>query len=138
MEKIFLTRVFDFSAGHRLFVEGIGEEENFKIFDKCANPQGHGHDYKVEFRVSSDISESTGMIIERPAIEDGVNEIKNNLDYRRIDQEVEYFKKNQSTVENIAIYIWNCLSDRFNGALKYVKVWENDRSYFEYYKEEIR
>jgi len=138
MEKVFLTRVFDFSAGHRLFVEGIGEEENFKIFDKCANPQGHGHDYKVEFRVSSDISESTGMIIERPAIEDGVNEIKNNLDYRRMDQEVEYFKKNQSTVENIAIYIWNCLSDRFNGALKYVKVWENDRSYFEYYKEEIR
>jgi len=128
MEKVFLTRVFDFSAGHRLFVEGIGEEENFKIFDKCANPQGHGHDYKVEFRVSSDISESTGMIIERPAIEDGVNEIKNNLDYRRMDQEVEYFKKNQSTVENIAIYIWNCLSDRFNGALKYVKVWENDRS----------
>jgi len=138
MEKVFLTRVFDFSAGHRLFVEGIGEGENFKIFDKCANPQGHGHDYKVEFRVSSDISESTGMIIERPAIEDGVNEIKNNLDYRRMDQEVEYFKKNQSTVENIAIYIWNCLSDRFNGALKYVKVWENDRSYFEYYKEEIR
>jgi len=138
MEKVFLTRVFDFSAGHRLFVEGIGEEENFKIFDKCANPQGHGHDYKVEFRVSSGISESTGMIIERPAIEDGVNEIKNNLDYRRMDQEVEYFKKNQSTVENIALYIWNCLSDRFNGALKYVKVWENDRSYFEYYKEEIR
>lgn len=138
MEKVFLTRIFDFSAGHRLFVEGIGEEENFKIFDKCANPQGHGHDYKVEFRVSSDISKSTGMIVERPAIEDSVNEIKNNLDYRRIDREVEYFKKNQSTVENIAVYIWNCLSDRFNGALKYVKVWENDRSYFEYYKEDIR
>ncbi len=138
MEKVFLTRVFDFSAGHRLFVEGMGEEENLKIFDKCANPQGHGHDYKVEFRVSSDISESTGMIMERPAIEDGVNEIKNDLDHRRIDQEVEYFRKNQSTVENIAVYIWNCLSGRFNGALKYVKVWENDRSCFEYYKEEIR
>lgn len=138
MERVFLTRIFDFSAGHRLFLEGVSEEENFKIFDKCANLQGHGHDYKVELRVSSDISESTGMVIERSAIEEGVNEIKSSLDHRRIDQEVEYFKKNQSTVENIAVYIWSRLSSRFGGALRYVKVWENDRSYFEYYEEEIR
>lgn len=138
MERVFLTRIFDFSAGHRLFLEGVSEEENFKIFDKCANLQGHGHDYKVELRVSSEISESTGMVIERESIEEGVNEIKSSLDHRRIDQEVEYFKKNQSTVENIAVYIWSRLSGRFGGALRYVKVWENDRSYFEYYEEEIR
>ncbi len=138
MEKVFLTRVFNFSAGHRLFIEGLSEEENSKIFDKCANPRGHGHDYRVEVRVCSDISEHTGMVMQRSVIEEGINEIKTNLDHKRIDCEVKYFKKNQSTVENITIYIWDKLSTRLKNALKYVKVWENDRSYFEYYKEEIR
>jgi len=138
MEKVFLTKVFSLSAGHRLFIEGLSEEENIKIFDKCANPSGHGHDYKVEFTVSSRISDNTGMIVERGKIEQVVNELKNNLDYKRIDHEIEYFKKNQSTVENIAIYLWDILLVKFNDTLKHIKVWENERSYFEYYQEEIR
>ena len=138
MEKVYLTKVFNFSAGHRLFIDGLTDEENIKIFDKCANPRGHGHDYKVEVMLSSDISEDTGMIVRREIIEEGINDIKNSLDYKRIDQEIEYFKKYQSTVENIAVYVWDKLFVKFNNTLKYVKVWENERSYFEYYQEEIR
>ena len=138
MEKVFLTKVFSFSAGHRLFIEGLSIEENIEIFDKCANPSGHGHDYKVEFTVSSQISDNTGMIIGRGEIEQVVNELKNSLDYKRIDHEIEYFKNNQSTVENIAIYLWDILLVKFNDTLKHIKVWENERSYFEYYQEEIR
>lgn len=138
MEKVYLTKVFNFSAGHRLFIEGLTDEENIKIFDKCANPRGHGHDYKVEVMLSSDISEDTGMIVQREVIEEGINDIKNSLDYKRIDQEIEYFKKYQSTVENIAVYVWDKLFIKFDNTLKYVKVWENERSYFEYYQEEIR
>ena len=138
MEKVFLTKIFNFSAGHRLFIDGLTDEENMKIFDKCANPTGHGHDFKVEVMFSSDISEQTGMIVRREEIEEGINEIKSSLDYKRIDQEIEFFKSYQSTVENIAIYVWDKLFVKFNDTLKYVKVWENERSYFEYYKEEIR
>ena len=138
MEKVFLTKIFNFSAGHRLFIEGLTDEENIKIFDKCANPRGHGHDFKVEVMFSSDISEQTGMIVSREKIEEGINEIKDSLDYKRIDLEIEFFKNYQSTVENIAIYVWDKLFVKFNDTLKYVKVWENERSYFEYYQEEIR
>ncbi|MGI9553692.1 MAG: 6-carboxytetrahydropterin synthase [Thermodesulfobacteriota bacterium] len=138
MEKVLLTKVFNFSAGHRLFIEGLSDEENIKMFDKCANPRGHGHDYKVEVTVSSEISEETGMIVDREVIEEGITEIKNSLDYKRIDQEIEYFKIYQSTVENIAIYMWDKLFVKLNDTLKYVKVWENERSFFEYYREEIR
>ena len=51
MEKVCLTKTFNFSAGHRLFIEGLSEDENIEIFDKCANPSGHGHDYKVEVMI---------------------------------------------------------------------------------------
>ena len=138
MEKVFLTKVFNFSAGHRLYIEGLSNEENTEIFDKCANPSGHGHDYKVEITLSSDISESTGMIVERQDVDNCIKEIKNSLDYKRIDHEIEYFKSHQSTVENITIYVWERLFVKFNDTLKLVKVWENERSYFEYYQEEIR
>ena len=74
MEKVYLTKVFNFSAGHRLFIEGLTDEENIEIFDKCANPRGHGHDYKVEVMLSSDISEDTGMIVRREVMEEGIND----------------------------------------------------------------
>ena len=138
MEKVCLTRVFNFSAGHRLFIEGLSEEENIKIFDKCANPSGHGHDYRVEIMVTGEISKETGMIIDRKNIDEGMWEIVNDFDYKRIDLEIPYFKKNLSTVENITLYIWDKLYKKYESQLAYVKVWENERSYFEYHEEELR
>ena len=138
MERVSVTKVFNFSAGHRLFIEGLSVEENIRIYDKCANPKGHGHDYKVEVMFSSDIDVQTGMAVEREVINESLDELKDSLDYKRIDQEIEYFRSYPSTVENIAVYVWEILYDKFNTTLKYVKVWENERSYFEYFREEIR
>ena len=138
MENVCLTRTFNFCAGHRLFIEGLTEEENINIFDKCANPNGHGHDYKVEVRISDNISDKTGMVIDRNELSEVIDEIREEFDYKRIDKEIDYFKENQSTVENITLYIWGRLLGKFKDRLKYIKVWENERSYFEYYKERIR
>ena len=138
MDNVFITRAFNFSAGHRLFIEGLSEEENKKIFDKCANPRGHGHDYRVEIMFKGEISTDTGMIIDRNKIEDSVKEVINDFDYKRIDLEIPYFKKHQSTVENIAVYIWDKMHEKYKTRLSYIKVWENERSYFEYHEEVLR
>ncbi len=138
MDKVYMTRAFNFSAGHRLFIEGLSEEENKEIFDKCANPRGHGHDYRVEIMFNGDISPDTGMIISRDEMDGSVNEIINDFDYKRIDLEIPYFKKYQSTVENIALYIWEKMFKKYKNRLSYIKVWENERSYFEYHEEELR
>lgn len=138
MDKVYMTRAFNFSAGHRLFIEGLSEEENKEIFDKCANPRGHGHDYRVEIMFNGDISPDTGMIISRDEMDGSVNEIINDFDYKRIDLEITYFKKYQSTVENIALYIWEKMFKKYKNRLSYIKVWENERSYFEYHEEELR
>ena len=49
---VLLTRIEQFSAAHRLFVRGLSDEENFKLFDKCSRENGHGHNYKVSVHVS--------------------------------------------------------------------------------------
>jgi len=138
MDKVYMTRAFNFSAGHRLFIEGLSEEENKEVFDKCANPRGHGHDYRVEIMFNGEISPDTGMIISRNEMDESVKEVKDDFDYKRIDLEIPYFKKYQSTVENIALYIWDKMFEKHKNRLSYIKVWENERSYFEYHEEVLR
>ncbi|GIS06630.1 MAG: hypothetical protein CM15mP109_13860 [Candidatus Dadabacteria bacterium] len=40
-----LTRIYSFSAAHRLHNDKFSDEMNKQIFGKCNNPNGHGHDY---------------------------------------------------------------------------------------------
>jgi len=35
---VYLTRRTTFSASHRLWSEHLTEEENFAVYEKCANP----------------------------------------------------------------------------------------------------
>ena len=57
-----LTRIYSFSAAHRLHNDKFSDEMNKQIFGKCNNPNGHGHDYYLELTVSGDVSPDTGMM----------------------------------------------------------------------------
>ncbi|KAG1935651.1 6-pyruvoyl tetrahydrobiopterin synthase [Pimephales promelas] len=59
----FITRVQSFSASHRLHSKSLSDEENKRIFGKCNNPNGHGHNYKVEVTVRGKIDRNTGMVM---------------------------------------------------------------------------
>ena len=59
-----LTKVYSFSAAHRLHNEKFSDEENREIFGKCNNPNGHGHDYSLELTIGGEVDEKTGMIID--------------------------------------------------------------------------
>ena len=49
-----LAKSYRFSAAHTLRSSHLSEDENKRVYGKCANPSGHGHDYVLEFRLSSD------------------------------------------------------------------------------------
>ena len=51
---ITLTRCYRFPAAHVLAHESFSEEENRRVYGKCANPAGHGHNYGVEVTVTGD------------------------------------------------------------------------------------
>src|ERR1051325_9693568 len=59
--KAHLTRRYRFSASHRLHCDAMTADENRKIYGKCNNPHGHGHNYAVEVTVSGPI-DGQGMI----------------------------------------------------------------------------
>jgi len=58
-----LTRRYEFSASHRLHSNAMPEEENQRIYGKCNNPYGHGHNYHLEVTVAGPIDPTTGMVM---------------------------------------------------------------------------
>ena len=137
IEKVSLNKVYNFSAAHRLFIKSLSAEENFEIFDKCSNINGHGHNYKLEVSLYGSIAEETGFVVDPKLVDKEVNEVIDRLDHKRLDLEVPYFENNQSTGENIAKFFWDILSSRFGNHFLKIRVWENDRSYFDYFEEKI-
>ena len=47
-----VTRRYEFSASHRLNAAGLPEDENRRLYGKCNNPYGHGHNYVLEVVVA--------------------------------------------------------------------------------------
>ncbi|CAH8840168.1 unnamed protein product [Trichobilharzia szidati] len=134
--QCYLTRVESFSACHRLHSVHLNNEENVEVFQKCNNPMGHGHNYKLEVTIRGPIDQRTGMVIN---IADLKLIIKKNvldlLDHKNIDEDVEYFKRNNivSTTENLAVFIWSQLVDAIPNKLLYkVKVWETEKNIVTY------
>jgi 6-pyruvoyltetrahydropterin/6-carboxytetrahydropterin synthase len=133
-----INRVYHFSAGHRLYRKDVSEDENLRIFGKCTNPKGHGHDYYLEVRVSGDIDPDTGMVVNMGELDEIARGVIDELDYKRLDIEVPYFTDLQPSGENIVRYFWLKLKPRIKtGKLSYLKLWETQNNYFEYFEEEV-
>jgi 6-pyruvoyltetrahydropterin/6-carboxytetrahydropterin synthase len=127
-----LSRVYEFSAAHRLHTVTLSDEQNVQIYDKCNNPRGHGHDYKLEVSLKGEPDQETGMIFNLDEMDRLVRQVLDQLDYRHLNKEVEFFKTHVSTGEVIIRFLWIELDKLFSGSrLYYLKLWETNNNYFE-------
>jgi len=130
--KISLTKKYEFSSAHRLNSGFLNKSENVNIYDKCNNLNGHGHDYVVWVTVKGKPDIKTGMIIAIENLDEKVNGVLNLLDYKHLDKEVDFFKDEISTAENIIQFIWKKMENEFeNIELAHLKIWETNNNYFE-------
>ncbi len=131
-----LTKVYHFSAAHRLNAKRYSEDENRRIFGKCNNPKGHGHDYYVEVKITGNIDPETGMLVNLNELDGTMKEVIDELDHARLDIEIPYFKEFVPSGENIVKYIWIKLNPKMNkGRLLHLKLWETPDNYFEYFED---
>ncbi|KAM9816862.1 6-pyruvoyl tetrahydrobiopterin synthase [Neosynchiropus ocellatus] len=126
----YITRVQSFSACHRLHSPQLSDEENRSVFGKCNNPNGHGHNYKVEVTVRGKIHRSTGMVMNLTDLKKCIEEvIMIPLDHKNLDKDVPYFATVVSTTENLAVYIWDCMVKVLPPNLLYeIKIHETDKN----------
>jgi len=127
-----LNRVYRFTAAHRLHSDKLSSDDNFKLYDKCNNINGHGHDYTVEVSILGSPDKVTGMVIPIEEFDQKVKSVLDTLDYHHLNFEVDFFKNNLSTGEIIIQYLWDMLEKKFKeGMLYHLKVWETNNNYFE-------
>lgn len=136
MLKVSFSRIYRFSAAHRLHSRTLNEKKNLDVFDKCNNINGHGHDYSLEVTLQAQPDMQTGMIYPMDRFDEIVASVLKELDHRHLDKEVPFFREHISTGEVIIGYLWKEIDSRLpGGMLFHLKLWETNNNYFELEKE---
>ncbi len=137
MPMVYLTRKAEFSASHYYHNPEFTAEENKRIFGKCNNPNGHGHNYTLEITVKGQVDEHSGFVVDLKQLKAIMNrEVIDVLDHRFLNKEVAEFQESIPTTENLAISIWNRLRSKLNVAkLHRVRVYETPDLFVDYYGE---
>ena len=135
---VYVTRRMTFSASHRLYNPAWSDERNAEVFDKCANPRGHGHNYELEVTVAGEAEASTGYVIDLKKLKRILNEkIINRVDHKHLNDDVDFLKGVIPTAENIARAFWKILDPEITeGKLYALRLRETENNVVEYRGEE--
>jgi len=132
---IALTRRYRFPAAHVLRHPSLSERENRRVFGKCANPNGHGHNYGVEVTVTGPLDPATGRLIPVELLDEIFDEaVREPLSHRMLNR-LDRFRGRVPTAEVIAAVIHRDLApavaERSGAQLARVRVVETARNSFE-------
>jgi 6-pyruvoyltetrahydropterin/6-carboxytetrahydropterin synthase len=135
---VLLTRKAEFSAAHYYWNDSWSPEENARVFGKCANRNGHGHNYTLEVTVAGEVDPVTGFVVDLKELKDILErEVISVYDHRNLNLEVPEFAGRVPTTENIAISIWNRLHGKIpNAQLHRVRIYELADLFADYYGEQ--
>jgi 6-pyruvoyltetrahydropterin/6-carboxytetrahydropterin synthase len=137
--KVELGRRYRFAASHRLHSHRLSEEQNARLYGKCNNPYGHGHNYVVEIGVSGPIDPATGMIANLADLDGFVErELLEAFDQRSLNEDVPAFRDVVPTTENLCIEIYRRLKSFPRARLERVRVEETSNNSFEFAGDDVR
>jgi 6-pyruvoyltetrahydropterin/6-carboxytetrahydropterin synthase len=133
---LFVTRKFHFSASHRLFKPGLSNEENERIYGKCSNPSGHGHNYTLEVTVAGEKDPEIGNVIDLKKLKDLVEtDLIEIVDHKNLNVDVGFMADVIPTTENMVLHFWDQIENKINNKrrkLYSMKLSETENNLVEY------
>lgn len=134
---VYLTRKAEFSASHFYHNPEFSAEENRRIFGKCNNPHGHGHNYILEVTVKGEVDQRSGFVVDLKDLKEIMSrEVIEAVDHRFLNKEVAEFRSVIPTTENLAIAIWSWLQPKLKVAeLHRVRLYETPDLFVDFYGE---
>jgi 6-pyruvoyltetrahydropterin/6-carboxytetrahydropterin synthase len=128
---VLVGRRESFNAAHQLCDPALSEEENRRLFGKCANL--HGHNYVLEVVVAGDIDQASGYVLDLKLLSEVIGrQIIRDVDHRNLNVDVPWLKGLIPTAENLARAFWERLQPELPaGLLRSVRVWETDKNWAE-------
>ncbi len=125
-----LTRVYHFSAGHRLEQPALSPSENAALYGACYRP--HGHNYYLEVTVAGTPDPVTGMAVDLGRVDEAVNRtVIAEVDHRVLE-EAPALAGVITTGEGLARAFWDILAPALPARLARVTVVETAKNRFEY------
>ncbi len=131
---VYVSRKAHFAASHRLYNPAWNNEQNDRVFGKCNNPNGHGHNYDIEVTVAGAPPADTGMVIDLKELAEIVDrELIELVDHKHLNLDVPFLKGIIPTAENMAIAFWKILEPKIpHGKLSSIKLYESGNNFVEY------
>lgn len=133
-----ITRRYFFSASHRLHLSDLSEEENERLYGKCNNPFGHGHNYVLDVTADGMIDPVTGQLVMRHELDRLAREqVLNVFEHKNLNLDLQQFQNSVPTTENIALVIADLLQEYWSkyvsspARLSRIHIQETDRNGFE-------
>ena len=110
-----VTRRYQFVASHRLHSEALSEAENWRVYGKCNNPYGHGHNYVLRVSTLGPADSVSGQAVDVPLLDGLVErEILRQLDHRNLNSDVDWFGEEVPTSENLGRAICRRLKSKWS------------------------
>ena len=128
---VLVGRRESFNAAHQLCDPALSEEENRRLFGKCANL--HGHNYVLEVVVAGEIDQASGYVLDLKLLSEVIGrQIIRDVDHRNLNIDVPWLKGLIPTAENLAQTFWERLQPELPAdLLRSVRVWETDKNWAE-------
>ncbi len=130
-----LTRRYRFAAAHVLHRHDLSADQNFSVYGKCANPNGHGHNYGLEITVGGKVDPESGTLVSIAALDECVQKhVMDRFAQCNLNEDA-LFATLVPTAENIARAVQDLLTDSVaceaGATLVAVRVVETARNYAE-------
>ncbi len=120
-----------FEAAHRLHNPDQSDEWNRRVFGKCNNPHGHGHNYVIEATVSGEVDPDSGYLIDMKDLKKVIDRtVLDHVDHRHLNIEVEWLANVIPSAENLArVFFKRVAPELPDGVeLKSITVHETERN----------
>ena len=130
MTQALLCETFEFAAAHRLHLATLSDEANRALFGKCNNPNGHGHNYRIEVAAAIPMGGAGefGFAAMQKVV---AREVMERFDHKHLNLDCPEFRQLNPSVENIAQVCHDLLKPAIaaqGATLRFVRVWETDKT----------
>ena len=134
MATVTVTRLVRFNAAHRVHNPLLTDAENVRLFGKCNNAHGHGHNYTLEVSVTGETDPTTGYVLDLGEVKRIVErEWVTHVDHRHFNMDVPFMQGINPTTENIVVACWKRLEPALRPSrLTRLRLWETENNYVEY------
>jgi 6-pyruvoyltetrahydropterin/6-carboxytetrahydropterin synthase len=126
-----VSRRETFNAAHQLYDPALSDDENQRLFGKCAHL--HGHNYVLEVVVAGEVEPGTGYVLDLKYLSDVIHRrVIQDVDHRNLNTDVPWLRGLIPTAENLALAFWERIrSELPEVRLQSVRLWETDKNWAE-------